>query len=158
MYLNEESLDMWCVSRYVYDDDCSIVISIESVWWLCTNDVPSFRCGMTISYNGMKPIMAELVCLGYRLTKCGNPTLCYSTSKQRNNLIISLHVRGKSLLELWITTFLPDWQPPWIFVRFILNFLCMCFKLWLVLVWFWHKSDKDSGWLSVRKKSGNPQF
>ena len=35
--------------------------------------------------------------------------------------------RGKSLLELWIldTTFLPDWQQPLIFVRFISNFLCM---------------------------------
>ena len=35
-------------------------------------------------------------------------------------------IRGKSLLELWGTTFLPDWQPPLIFVRFISNFLCMC--------------------------------
>ena len=34
--------------------------------------------------------------------------------------------RGKSLLELWIATFLPDGQPPLIFVRFILSFLCMC--------------------------------
>ena len=38
-----------------------------------------------------------------------------------NNLI-----RGKSLLGLWVTTFLLDWQQPLIFVRFILNFLCMC--------------------------------
>ena len=35
-------------------------------------------------------------------------------------------VRGKSLLELWVTTFLPDWQPPLIFVRYVLNFLYMC--------------------------------
>ena len=35
-------------------------------------------------------------------------------------------VRGKSLLELWVTTFVPDWQPPLIYVRFISNFLCMC--------------------------------
>ena len=34
--------------------------------------------------------------------------------------------RGKSLLESWVTTFLPDWQPHLIFVRFISNFLCMC--------------------------------
>ena len=34
--------------------------------------------------------------------------------------------RGKSLLELWVTTFIPDWQQPLIFVRFISNFLCMC--------------------------------
>ena len=27
-------------------------------------------------------------------------------------------IRGKSLLELWGTTFLPDWQPPSIFVWF----------------------------------------
>ena len=37
-----------------------------------------------------------------------------------------LSSRGKSLLESWCTTFLPDWQPPLIFVWFISNFLCMC--------------------------------
>ena len=34
--------------------------------------------------------------------------------------------RGKSLLELWDTTFPYDWQPPLIFVWFILNLLYMC--------------------------------
>ena len=34
--------------------------------------------------------------------------------------------RGKSLLELWVTNFLSDRQPPLIFVRFVSNFLCMC--------------------------------
>ena len=34
--------------------------------------------------------------------------------------------RGKSLIESWVTTFLPNWQLPLIFVRFISNFLCMC--------------------------------
>ena len=38
----------------------------------------------------------------------------------------SLFFRGKSFLELWATTFLPDWQLSLIFVRFIPNFLCMC--------------------------------
>ena len=33
--------------------------------------------------------------------------------------------RGKSLLELWVTTFLPDWQLHLIFVWFIWNFLCI---------------------------------
>ena len=33
---------------------------------------------------------------------------------------------GKSFLELWVTTFLSDWQLPLIFVRFISNFFCMC--------------------------------
>ena len=36
------------------------------------------------------------------------------------------YIRGKSLIESLDTTFLPDWQPPLIFVRFISNFLCMC--------------------------------
>ena len=36
--------------------------------------------------------------------------------------------RGKSLLGLWVTTFLPNRQPPLIFVRLISNFLCMCHK------------------------------
>ena len=35
-------------------------------------------------------------------------------------------IRGKSLLELWVTSFLPDWQTPLIFVRFISNFFCIC--------------------------------
>ena len=30
----------------------------------------------------------------------------------------SIYTRGKSLLESWGTTFLPDWQPPLIFVLF----------------------------------------
>ena len=34
--------------------------------------------------------------------------------------------KGKSLLELWVTTVLPDWQLPLIAVWFISNFLCMC--------------------------------
>ena len=33
----------------------------------------------------------------------------------RHSILIT---RGKSLLELWDTTFLPDWQPPLIFVWF----------------------------------------
>ena len=38
-----------------------------------------------------------------------------------------IHVtRGKSLLESWGTTFLPDLQLPLIFVWIISNFLCMC--------------------------------
>ena len=34
--------------------------------------------------------------------------------------------RGKSLLESWVTNFLPYWQLPLIFVRYISNFLYMC--------------------------------
>ena len=41
---------------------------------------------------------------------------------------LSLQIRGKSLLEIWVTTFLPGWQLPLIFVQFISNFLCMCLK------------------------------
>ena len=33
---------------------------------------------------------------------------------------------GKSLLESWVTTFLPDWELPFIFVRFMTNFFFMC--------------------------------
>ena len=39
---------------------------------------------------------------------------------------LSMPTRGKSHLELWVTTFLPDWQPPLIFVWFISNFFFMC--------------------------------
>ena len=52
--------------------------------------------------------------------------------------------RGKSPLESWLTTFLHDSQLLLIFVRFISNFLCICtLRVWLVLMWFWSKSDKD---------------
>ena len=37
-------------------------------------------------------------------------------------------VRGKSIIELSVTTFLPDWQPSLIFVWFVSKFLCMCSK------------------------------
>ena len=47
-------------------------------WW--QGALLHCRCGMTISYNGMKPTTVELVCFGYHPTKCGNQTLCYSTS------------------------------------------------------------------------------
>ena len=35
-------------------------------------------------------------------------------------------IRGKSFLESWVTTFLPEWQLPLIFIRFISNFLWIC--------------------------------
>ena len=64
-----------------------------------------------------------------------------------------MFTRGKLLLELWVTSFLPNWheKPPEIFVWFISNFLCLCFDS-MVLMWFWSKSDKHKGWLSVGKK------
>ena len=60
--------------------------------------------------------------------------LVVDDQKQKHHLIGSLLnvlkklmiYRGKSLLELWDTAFLPDWQPPLIFVQFISNFLYMC--------------------------------
>ena len=45
---------------------------------------------------------------------------------QNNLKLVYFFSRGKSLLELWVTNFFPDWQPPLIFVWFISNFLCMC--------------------------------
>ena len=39
---------------------------------------------------------------------------------------INKNARGKSLLESWVITFLPNWQLPLIFVRFISDFFCMC--------------------------------
>ena len=49
----------------------------------------------------------------------------FISTTHRYLLFLYLNYRGKSLLESWVTTFLPDWQPPLIFVRFISNFLCM---------------------------------
>ena len=66
--------------------------------------------------------------------------------------------RGKSLLELWVTTFLPDWQPPFIFVRFISNFLCMCSNSMasahVILKWIRQRLRVAVS----REKSGTPQF
>ena len=47
--------------------------------------------------------------------------LCYELVKRKY-----IYTRGKSLLGLLVTTFLPDYQPPLIFVQFNSNFLCMC--------------------------------
>ena len=41
-------------------------------------------------------------------------------------IVLKIKARGKSLLESWGTTFLPDLQPPLIFLQFISKFLCMC--------------------------------
>ena len=51
--------------------------------------------------------------------------------------------RGKSLLELWVTTFLSDWQPPLIFVRFIWNFLYIRYNIMASAHVILNKSDKD---------------
>ena len=42
------------------------------------------------------------------------------------HLFIFTITRGKSLLESWGTTFLPDWQTPLIFAWIFSNFLYMC--------------------------------
>ena len=41
----------------------------------------------------------------------------YETSDMKQSQCVFKTSRGKSLLELWVTTFLPDWQRPLIFVR-----------------------------------------
>ena len=41
----------------------------------------------------------------------------------KGEFYVTYILRGKSLLESWVTTFLPNWQLPLIFVRFISNFL-----------------------------------
>ena len=42
----------------------------------------------------------------------------FASSKWQSECSTYLCTRGKSLLESWGTTFLPDWQPPLIFVWF----------------------------------------
>ena len=55
-----------------------------------------------------------------------------------------------TLLESWGTTFLPYWQLPLIFARFISNFLCMCSNSMnsahVILKWirFWRLRVADS--------------
>ena len=60
--------------------------------------------------------------------------------EERKTYYSSFFIRGKSFLELWVTTFLSDWQPPKIFVRLISNFLCMCSSSMasthVILKWF----------------------
>ena len=41
---------------------------------------------------------------------------------------VLMYIRGKSPLELWVTTFHLDGQPPLILFRFISNFLRMCYN------------------------------
>jgi len=54
------------------------------------------------------------------------PTYVPQLKGENYTIYLALHTRGKSLSELWVNTFLPDWQPPLIFVWFISNFLCVC--------------------------------
>ena len=55
----------------------------------------------------------------------------------------NVSTRGKSLLESWVTTFQLDWQLPLI-LSDLSQTSCACALIeWLVLMWFWSKSDKD---------------
>ena len=49
-----------------------------------------------------------------------NFSLALSLAKKLGYSMGSLNL-GKSLLELWSTTFLPDWQTPLIFVKEAIN-------------------------------------
>ena len=51
-----------------------------------------------------------------------------TSSHLHQSKLVQLAARGKSLLELWVTIFLPNWQQPLIFDRLISNFFCMSCK------------------------------
>ena len=53
--------------------------------------------------------------------------------------------RGKSLLESWGATFLPDWQPPLIFFKFssIQNHINTMHTIRAHAQEVWDESDKD---------------
>ena len=56
-------------------------------------------------------------------------TLFQKLKNSSKTSIICIEKKAKIFrgnLELWVTTFLPDRQPPLIFVQFISNFLCVC--------------------------------
>ena len=120
------------------------------LFWHC-------RCGMTISYNGMKPTTVELVCLGYHPTKCGNQTLCYSTSKYPS----SLHSRQNKEKWDFILFKLPRVihlkfenyrkRRIWVFILPTLTF----FKYWNVRAknWIWMFVCSADGNYEVRYKS-----
>ena len=82
-------------------DNCEALEGIPYIFW------SYFRYDML--NNHWRGLAAVFVCAIY--------------NKQVSKYI--LH-RGKSILELWVTTYFPDSQPHLIFVRFISNFLCMC--------------------------------
>ena len=51
--------------------------------------------------------------------------------------------RGKSLLEMWGSTFLPNWQPPLIFADLLQNHLSPTHSINAHAQEVWDKSDKD---------------
>ena len=63
---------------------------------------PEFQIEYLFTFDG-KHFWGLLLFLHLHMKVC---TVCIDT------------LRGKSLLESWVTTFLPDWQPPLIFIRF----------------------------------------
>ena len=85
----------------------------RGAWNLCWKDYAGYGTGAYL----LTDIFLPILCLGF-----SSFTFHYSFIMTQN----SKNVRGKSLLELLVTTFLADWQLHLIFVRFISNFLCMC--------------------------------
>ena len=45
---------------------------------------------------------------------------------EQNFIVVLMTYRGKSLLELWATTFLPDWQQPLKFFFRFISTSCAC--------------------------------
>ena len=86
-----------------YNKRCS---SNTSIWLLLHNCNTENKIFEMLSYS-----LIERVSIN-------STPWCYLYS---THLFIIWHVcrgRGKSLLELWVTTFLPGWQPPLIFIWF----------------------------------------
>ena len=64
----------------------------------------------------LQKVMENLPALYLDLTTCRQGMGERTGSIEWNPNVDPSQVRGKSLLELWVTTFLPDRQPPLIFV------------------------------------------
>ena len=107
-------LNTWCLVSY-WAILRRVQMRASKIWWF----LKCWTCWKRLEYwfyiNGF---IFDFQMTHLLITKSGKfPNLLNIF----NNLI-----RGKSLLGLWVTTFLLDWQQPLIFVRFISNFFCMC--------------------------------
>ena len=100
----------WFVQILCFDQFL-LISTVKLIMWETITRILSSDRQIVVQVQGQKMV----------LTCISKLYVCVSL-----RLIIKQHSRGKSLLELWVSTFLPDWQLPLIFIRFISNLLCMC--------------------------------
>ena len=127
--LNTLKYDLNQIDEFFTYSHINVDLLYNQHWKLELCCVKSTELMFFLSFSKMFPILNIHLQFGYALFNIDiNPPNSRS--------------RGKSLLELWVTTFLPNWQPPLIFVRFTSKFLCMSTYCAAHAQEVWGKSNK----------------